>query len=144
MQISKPTDIPHACQLCSSKRCQYLFWEDSLVYRDIFEVPLNCPMRVKDENLFARELEKLQDCEVSSIFGEIVVRHDWDIRCSQEKHDWIKYLVLYFKQNRCTMIARSQNPEFKPWTMHGFYEHIKPAGTGPVLPKVESKDAKEQ
>ncbi len=135
MQTSNATDIPHVCQACRSKQCQDLYWEDCIIFPDIFEVPFNCPLRVNDENTFKRELKNLSDYKVSRIFGNIVFKYNWNIRCNDE----IEHLVLHFRRSKCTMIAKWQNPNYKPWTLFGFWAH-KFIGMGPVLPKNESKE----
>lgn len=120
----KEKQIKPVCRNCREKPCEGLYWKDFLIFPDVFLVPFDCPLRVEDESRFQWELQSLSDYEVSRISGDVWVKHNFGPRyvsTSNHKAEEIEYLLSHFRQNKCTMIAKSADPWYKPWTLFGFW-----------------------
>ncbi len=119
--MNKPEQIPDTCKRCSYKRCIGLHWERSLVFSEYFAVPLDCPLRVNDLSQISWELRSLNDYKISHIAGKIWVEHNVGTRYSNGTQGEIQHILYHFRNSKCVMIARSQNPYYHPWKLFGFW-----------------------
>jgi hypothetical protein len=123
-KTEKEKQIKPVCRSCREKLCEGLYWKDCLVFPDFFAVPFDCPLRVEDESEFCWELQSLSDYDVSLISADVWVKHNFGPRyvyTSNHKAEEIEYLLTHLRQNKCTMIAKSADPWYKPWTLFGFW-----------------------
>jgi hypothetical protein len=114
------------CKGCRGKPCEELYRKDFLVFPDIFAVPFDCPLRVEDESKFRWELQSLSDYDVSRISADVWVKHNFGPRyvyTNNHKAEEIEYLLTHLRQNKCTMIAKSADPWYKPWSLFGRWAH---------------------
>lgn len=120
---STEREIRSCCTQCRSRLCKRLFFKNIFVFSDFFAIPFDCPLRVEYESQLHLELQSLSDYNLSCIAGEIWVKHNLGARSSNNKHQEIEHIISHFRQSKCSMIAKSAAPYYKPWTLFGFQEN---------------------
>lgn len=136
---STEREIKSTCIQCHGKPCKSLHFKNVLVFSDFYTIPFDCPLRVKDESQLRWELQSLSDYEVSCIAGEIWVRHNLDTRHGNGKQYEIEHIISHFRQSKCTVIAKSASPWYKPWTLFGFWTCSSPFQLQSFKKKKEGK-----
>ena len=125
------------CRECYGKSCRGLYWKEVVVLSDYCAIPLDCPLRVKDEGSVFEVLSGLSAYDVSRMAGEVWVKHNHEPRYvngGNLKAEEINNILSHFRRNLCVILSKSAAPSFKPWQHTGSYSEGFGYGEKNLLP----------
>ena len=140
---SSVKSIPLVCRECYGKSCRGLYWKEVVVLSDYCAIPLDCPLRVKDEGSVFEVLSGLSAYDVSRMAGEVWVRQRHEPRYvngGNLKAEEINHILSHFRRNLCVILSKSAAPAFKPWQHIGSYSE----GFGYGMPPVPDRGKKRE
>ena len=120
-----------------------MYWKEVVVLSDYCAIPLDCPLRVKDEGSVFEVLSGLSAYDVSRMAGEVWVKHNHEPRYvngGNLKAEEINHIHSHFRRNLCVILSKSAAPSFKPWQHTGSYSE----GFGYGMPPVPDRGKREK